>query len=243
MPLSRKNVTLTAVCFYVESKVGKTGLTVTCDVYRVSDGTQEVTGGACTELGGGFYKYVLAAGVNNADRDSYAFAFKTATSTVDQQHLPALWVVDSTFLASTSDGTATFVTAVDGADLTARLSRTWSFASVTTADVSAYENLVFSVKKNTRVDTDAEAILRVDQAIGLERIGGAAPVAASNATLTGSTTTFTVKIADAETAATSVLLPGRYTWELVGEDATPSPVESYVLAVGVFIIKDSALLS
>jgi 5-hydroxyisourate hydrolase-like protein (transthyretin family) len=76
---------------YIESKVGKTGLTVTVDVYR--NGTEIVTAGNTTEVGDGLYKYQLASGSNNAEGE-YICIFKTATSTVDQQHIPALWVVN-----------------------------------------------------------------------------------------------------------------------------------------------------
>ena len=76
---------------FIESKVGKTGLTVTVDVYRNS--TEIVTAGSATEVGDGLYSYTLASGSNNAEGE-YICIFKTATSTVDQQHIPALWVVN-----------------------------------------------------------------------------------------------------------------------------------------------------
>ena len=86
--------TANALMFYahfVETKVGKTGLTVTVDVYR--NGTEIVTGGSATEVGDGLYSYTLSSGSNNAEGE-YICIFKTATSTVDQQHIPALWVVN-----------------------------------------------------------------------------------------------------------------------------------------------------
>lgn len=77
--------------FFVASKVGKTGLTVTVDVWR-PDGTQIVTGGSATELGGGVYTYTLASGSVTSEGEYFA-VFKTSDATVDQQHIPALWVV------------------------------------------------------------------------------------------------------------------------------------------------------
>jgi len=77
--------------FFVASKVGKTGLTVTIDVYR--NDTEIVTAGSATEVGDGLYKYVLASGSVNAEGE-YVAVFKTADTTVDQQHIPALWVID-----------------------------------------------------------------------------------------------------------------------------------------------------
>jgi hypothetical protein len=75
---------------YVESKVGKTGLTVTVDVYRA--GTEIVTAASAVEVGDGLYKYELASGSVTVVGE-YVAVFKTATATVDQQHIPALWIV------------------------------------------------------------------------------------------------------------------------------------------------------
>jgi hypothetical protein len=76
--------------FYTASKVGKTGLTVTIDVYKGAAAI--VTAGSATELGGGMYGYTLA-GASTADAAGYFAVFKTADATVDAQHVPSLWVV------------------------------------------------------------------------------------------------------------------------------------------------------
>jgi hypothetical protein len=47
------------LAFYTASKQGKTGLTVAVDIYDPS-GTQIVTAGSATALGGGLYSYVLS---------------------------------------------------------------------------------------------------------------------------------------------------------------------------------------
>lgn len=88
--LSPTNQAIRFYAHYTESKVGKTGLTVTVDVYRGT--TQIVTDGAATEIGGGLYTYQLAAG-STGSAEGYTAVFKTATTSVDQQHIPALWVV------------------------------------------------------------------------------------------------------------------------------------------------------
>jgi hypothetical protein len=90
MSIEQQGNALTFLGFFTESKVGKTGLTVTIDVYR--NGTQIVTGGSATAVGGGLYSYTLTSGNVNAE-GLYAAIFKTATTTVDQQHIPSLWVV------------------------------------------------------------------------------------------------------------------------------------------------------
>lgn len=81
--------TLAFYGFFVASGVGATGLTVTIDVYR--NGTQIVTGGSATEVGGGLYRYTLAAASVTVEGE-YAAIFKT-TGTADQKHIPALWTV------------------------------------------------------------------------------------------------------------------------------------------------------
>lgn len=75
---------------YVASKQGKTGLAVTVDVYSPA-GVKVVTGAAATEVGDGVYAYTLAgASVDTAGE--YVAIFKTVDTTVEQQHMPALWV-------------------------------------------------------------------------------------------------------------------------------------------------------
>lgn len=79
------------LAFFTESKLGKTGLTVTIDVYDPA-GSLIVNGGSATAIGGGLYGYTLASGSVTAEGE-YAAIFKTAMTTVDQQHIPALWVI------------------------------------------------------------------------------------------------------------------------------------------------------
>lgn len=78
------------LAFFTASKTGKTGLTVTIDIYDPS-GTQIVTGGSATAIGGGLYSYTLST--NNSAEGEYAAIFKTTDSTVDSQHIPSLWVL------------------------------------------------------------------------------------------------------------------------------------------------------
>ncbi len=78
---------------FVASKVGKTSLTPTVDVDRItrSDGTiySLVTAGSAAEIRNGLYCYRLAA----ADLQTYDYTctFKTADATVDAQHVHAMW--------------------------------------------------------------------------------------------------------------------------------------------------------
>lgn len=71
--------------FFSASKTGKTSLTVTADV-RDRAGTLLVNGGACIEVGGGIYTHRYTT-VTEGD---YVAVGKTADTTVDMQHVPAL---------------------------------------------------------------------------------------------------------------------------------------------------------
>lgn len=89
--LQPKSVALKFLAFFVAAKQGKTGLSVTVDVYDENDAAL-VTGVSATEIAGGWYKYVLVAGSNDAYGE-YKATFKTSDATVDAQHIPSLWVV------------------------------------------------------------------------------------------------------------------------------------------------------
>lgn len=78
------------LAFFTASKQGKTGLTVTVDLFNPA-GTQIVTNASATAIGGGLYSYVLST--NNSTEGEYAAIFKTTDSTVDAQHIPSLWVL------------------------------------------------------------------------------------------------------------------------------------------------------
>lgn len=88
MPIEQLNNALRFTAFYTASGVGKTGLTVTADVYRNS--TKIVTAAAVTEVGDGLYQYTLASGSVTAE-GVYIAIFKTADTTVDGQHVVAGW--------------------------------------------------------------------------------------------------------------------------------------------------------
>jgi hypothetical protein len=88
--LEQVSTSVKFLAFYTASKQGKTGLTVTIDIYDPS-GSQIVTDGSATALGGGLYAYTLSS--NNSSEGEYAAIFKTSDSTVDSQHIPSLWVL------------------------------------------------------------------------------------------------------------------------------------------------------
>ena len=88
--LEQVSTSVKFLAFFTATKQGKTGLTVTVDLYDPS-GSQIVTGASATAVGGGLYSYVLST--NNSAEGEYAAIFKTSDSTVDAQHIPSLWVL------------------------------------------------------------------------------------------------------------------------------------------------------
>lgn len=94
---------VTFYAFFTAAKQGKTGLTVTADVYRGT--TAVVTAAAATAVGGGLYRYTLASG-STGTAEAYAAVFKTADTTVDAQHVPSLWVVGPAWAQAAAKGGA-----------------------------------------------------------------------------------------------------------------------------------------
>lgn len=93
--LEKQANSLTFLALFIASKVGATGLTVTVDVWEITQAgtaTEIVTGGSATEVGDGLYRYILASGSVDANAE-YICVFKTANTSVDQQHLAAVYSV------------------------------------------------------------------------------------------------------------------------------------------------------
>jgi hypothetical protein len=156
--------------FFSESKLGKTGLTVTVDVFE--NLAQIISSGIATEVGKGLYYYQLPA--INVDADAlYSAVFKTTTSTVDLQEVPAMWVVGrdwvdridvDTSSRATASGVWTYITRTltesGGSTLTAE--EVWTYATrtitglnVTVADLldSLSETVVSIRRGDTYVQT------------------------------------------------------------------------------------------
>lgn len=85
---------ITFGAFFYDSTTfqGSTGLTVTVDVYRISDNTAQISDAAAVEVGGGFYKYVHL-GASTGTESPYGAIFKTTNVNVSQRQIPAWWSV------------------------------------------------------------------------------------------------------------------------------------------------------
>lgn len=159
---------------FVESKVGKTGLTVTVDVYR--NGVEIVTAGSATEVGDGLYSYELASGSNNAEGE-YICVFKTATTSVDQQHIPALWVVNKA--------------GVEYLDASINALPTAAEVNAEVVDVLRTDTIPDSYASDGSQPTMAQALLAIHQFLTEKSVTG---------------TTLTVKKPDGSTAAMTFTL-------------------------------------
>lgn len=95
MGMEQTGSSLTFLALFTASKVGKTGLTPTVNVWRIqTDGTttQIVTSGSATAVAKGIYRYVLS-GASVTLEGEYLAVFETTDSSVDQQEVPSLWSV------------------------------------------------------------------------------------------------------------------------------------------------------
>ena len=96
MPLEQLSNNLDFFSFFVASKLGVTGLTVTVDVWKhltsTNTSSQIITAGSATEVGGGLYRYQLSSASVTGEGE-YICIFKTSSATPDQQHIPSIWCV------------------------------------------------------------------------------------------------------------------------------------------------------
>jgi hypothetical protein len=130
--------------FYTKDKTGYTGLTVTADVYLNGSTNLLFTGASASEVGGGLYTYQLASSDTTTEGE-YITIFKTATTDADQQHIPALWVINKAGIENL-DGTITsrFATTdtradyLDGSILSRLASSDYSAGNVSSSDIWGY---------------------------------------------------------------------------------------------------------
>jgi hypothetical protein len=160
------------LAFFTASKQGKTGLTVTIDIYNPS-GTQIVTAGSATALGGGLYSYTLTS--NNSAEGEYAAIFKTSDSTVDAQHIPSLWVlgragVENLDATTSSRLPSSSYTAPANSDISAIKSKTDALPS-DPADQSLVESAISAlsiptvVQIRTEMDSNSTKLANLDATV------------------------------------------------------------------------------
>ena len=137
-------VALPFTAFYTTLGVGTTGLTVTADVYR--NGTEIVAAGSATDAGDGLYTYTLASGSNTVE-GVYIAVFKTATTTVDQQHIAAVWEVGTGGIENLDAAVSSRSVAGDAMALTSgeRTTVSTSVWSSATRTLTSYGTLIADI--------------------------------------------------------------------------------------------------
>ncbi len=186
--LEQVSTSVKFLAFYTASKQGKTGLTVTLDIYDPS-GTQIVTGGSATALGGGLYSYTLSS--NNSSEGEYAAIFKTTDSTVDSQHIPSLWVLGRAGVENLDAATSTRLassgyTAPANSDISAIKSKTDALPS-DPADQSLLEAALAAVTAPsastvaTAVRSELSSELGKVSALNTDRLAQCSTVATTGA--------------------------------------------------------------
>lgn len=158
--LEQINNAVTFYAWFVSSKQGKTGLTVTTDVYNPA-GTLVVTAGSATAVGQGLYKYTLAS-VSVTTEGEYLAIFKTSDTTVDMQQVPAMWVVgragiedlDATVSsrASATDYTTARAAKLDNLDATVSSRSTLTAAQVNTEADTALSDVGYTAARSLKLD-------------------------------------------------------------------------------------------
>lgn len=155
--------------FFTELGRGKTGLTVTIDVYK--NGTEIVSAGSVTERGDGLYDYTLSSGSVDAE-GVYVGIAKTATTTVDQMHLAqGFWVgkggVENLDAAVSSRLATTGYTAPDNSSITAIKAKTDNLP-IDPADQSAVEAAITAAASSLATAANLAIVDGVVDAIKLK---------------------------------------------------------------------------
>ena len=218
MPLENTGVALTFYAFYVASKQGVTGLTVTVDVWRVNTSaspTQVVTAGSATAVGGGLYLYQLASASVTVEGE-YIAIFKTTSSTPDQQEIPAIWVVSK---AGTEYLDASVASRLPTASYTAPSSVTSLQADVTTilgrTDVATSTRLATSAYAPSTGSGSSTYVVTIRQPDGLTAIEGCAVWISTDSA--GATVVAGTLYTSAAGVATFTIDPGAYyLWRQLG---------------------------
>lgn len=100
MAIEQLSNALTFMAFFQDSSgLGASGVTVTVDVDRIVNNsgtpsiTSLITGASATELGKGYYAYILSSASVGTEGE-YVATFKTSNTSVRDRHLPSLWSVN-----------------------------------------------------------------------------------------------------------------------------------------------------
>ena len=122
MAIEQLSNPLTFMAFFQDSSgLGASGLTVTVDVDRITNnaGTPSIssliTAASATDLGKGYYGYILASASVGTEGE-YVATFKTSSTSVRDRHLPSLWSVNVAGVEHLDEDISAVVAGVIGSD-------------------------------------------------------------------------------------------------------------------------------
>jgi len=130
--LTQKNQSARVTAHYTSGGIAKPGLSPTVDVYDSSG--LILSGQASTEVGGGFYDYVLPSG-STPNAGNYKFLFKTTDTSVDQRHVPGLWIIGEQWVENVN-ATVSSRSSHSAADIWAVGTRTLTGFGTLVADIA-----------------------------------------------------------------------------------------------------------
>jgi hypothetical protein len=218
--LEQVSTSVKFLAFFTASKQGKTGLTVTIDIYNPS-GTQIVTAGSAAALGGGLYSYTLST--DNSSEGEYAAIFKTTDSTVDAQHIPSLWVlgragVENLDATTSSRLASSGYTAPANSDISAIKSKTDNLPS-DPADQGLVESAISAlsiptvVQIRTELDSNSTKMANLDATISSRSTltTGDLPSVPSASSVASAVRTELTEISNLDASVSSRLASAAYT--------------------------------
>jgi len=150
---------------FTAAKIGKTGITVTVDVFRLGTVGAVATDQSATELGLGVYVYTHT----DATAGDYFGVFKTADATVDLQQVPSWSAKEYPIVETNLDQAistlalriaALVASPADGASLT--ITNGVSFAAtLSSLTIPATWSKVYLTAKSTQYHADADSVLQL----------------------------------------------------------------------------------
>lgn len=177
-------VKMVALAQFIASKAGATGLTVTCDVdeYNVDSATVDnafATAQSMTHVRNGIYRYFF----DGDDTLLYVATAKTADSSVDQQHIPAVVVrLDRVNNADAKTSTRSTVTT---AQVNTEVDTALADVGLTTTVTGRIDAAISTRNATTPLDSTATqaaaaaALTAYDTATGADVAGISVPTAAA----------------------------------------------------------------
>lgn len=122
-----------------------------------------------------------------------------------------------------TQGAASVLAAVTGSNITVYRGTTWSISLTGLGDLTTYDTIYFSVKRK-HSESDDDAILRLSNAVGLERFNRAAATAANGSLVIDNAALGNITLT-VQASITKDALSGQYLYDVKGVDTDGNPVD------------------